>query len=98
MSLVYCPECGNEVSGSAVACPNCGRPLSAGVVTDPAVGDSAVHNIPVVERIEDPVTGRTVAARPVVERHVVTPGPVRTRETVPAWAIALMAILGVTVL
>jgi hypothetical protein len=51
-----------------------------------------------VERLEDPVTGRTVAARPVVERHVVTPGPVRTRETVPAWAIALIAILGVTVL
>ena len=75
-----------------------GRPLSAGVVTDAAVGETAVHDIPVVERIEDPVTGRTVAARPVVERHVVTPGPVRTRETVPAWAIALMAILGVTVL
>jgi hypothetical protein len=51
-----------------------------------------------VERLEDPVTGRTVAARPVVERHVVTPGPVRTREAVPAWAIALIAILGVTVL
>jgi hypothetical protein len=29
---------------------------------------------------------------------VVTPGPVRTREAVPAWAIALIAILGVTVL
>jgi len=54
--------------------------------------------VPMVERLEDPVTGRTVAARPVVERHVVTPGPVRTRETVPAWAIALIAILGVTVL
>lgn len=29
MSLVNCPECGNEVSNEAVACPNCGRPLSA---------------------------------------------------------------------
>ncbi|MEO8572911.1 MAG: zinc ribbon domain-containing protein [Pyrinomonadaceae bacterium] len=29
MSLIYCPECGHEVSASAVACPNCGRPLSA---------------------------------------------------------------------
>lgn len=27
MSLIYCPECGNEISDSAVACPNCGRPI-----------------------------------------------------------------------
>ncbi len=27
MSLIVCPECGNEVSDSAVACPVCGRPL-----------------------------------------------------------------------
>ena len=98
MSLVYCPECGNEVSGSSVACPNCGRPLSAGVVAEVPVNEARVQDVPMVERLEDPVTGRTVAARPVVERHVVKPGPVRTRETVPAWAIALIAILGVTVL
>ena len=98
MSLVYCPECGNEVSGSSVACPNCGRPLSAGVVAEVPVNEARGQDVPMVERLEDPVTGRTVAARPVVERHVVTPGPVRTRETVPAWAIALIAILGVTVL
>ncbi len=29
MSMIYCPECGHEISGAAVACPNCGRPLSA---------------------------------------------------------------------
>jgi hypothetical protein len=29
MSLVYCPECGHEISANAVACPNCGRPISA---------------------------------------------------------------------
>lgn len=26
MSLIYCPECGHEISNEAVACPNCGRP------------------------------------------------------------------------
>jgi len=72
--------------------------LSAGVVAEVPVNEARVQDVPMVERLEDPVTGRTVAARPVVERHVVTPGPVRTRETVPAWAIALIAILGVTVL
>lgn len=29
MSMIYCPECGHEISTAAVACPNCGRPLSA---------------------------------------------------------------------
>lgn len=29
MALVYCPECGHEISNAAVACPNCGRPISA---------------------------------------------------------------------
>lgn len=29
MSIIYCPECGHEVSHAAVACPNCGRPLQA---------------------------------------------------------------------
>jgi hypothetical protein len=40
MSLVYCPECGHEISQNAVACPNCGLPIQ-----DPAV---VVENNPVV--------------------------------------------------
>jgi uncharacterized OB-fold protein len=32
MSLIYCPECGHEISANAVACPNCGRPISTPVV------------------------------------------------------------------
>lgn len=36
MALIYCPECGHEISNNAVACPNCGRPISA--------------NTPVIER------------------------------------------------
>ena len=27
MSMIYCPECGHEVSASAVACPNCAHPF-----------------------------------------------------------------------
>jgi hypothetical protein len=34
MSLITCPDCGNQVSTDAVACPNCGRPL-APVVVEP---------------------------------------------------------------
>ena len=29
MSLIYCPECGHEISTAAVACPNCGRPINS---------------------------------------------------------------------
>ncbi|HMJ09743.1 MAG TPA: zinc-ribbon domain-containing protein [Pyrinomonadaceae bacterium] len=34
MSLIYCPECGHEISNSAVACPNCGRPINARPVVE----------------------------------------------------------------
>lgn len=29
MSLIYCPECGHEISTAAIACPSCGRPINA---------------------------------------------------------------------
>jgi hypothetical protein len=28
MALIYCPDCGKEVSDSATNCPNCAYPLS----------------------------------------------------------------------
>lgn len=34
MSLIYCPECGHEISANAVACPNCGRPIVAQPVVE----------------------------------------------------------------
>src|SRR5438105_1128950 len=34
MPLIYCPECGHEISNAAVACPNCGRPINAAPVVD----------------------------------------------------------------
>ncbi len=33
MSLIYCPECGHEISQAAIACPSCGRPINAPVPT-----------------------------------------------------------------
>ena len=44
MSLMLCPECGNEVSDAAVACPVCGRPLR----TNPVVKEV----VPVVRKRE----------------------------------------------
>jgi hypothetical protein len=32
MSMIYCPECGHEISSEAVACPSCGRPTGVGHV------------------------------------------------------------------
>lgn len=31
MSMIKCPECGNEVSDKARACPNCGNPIDTNV-------------------------------------------------------------------
>jgi hypothetical protein len=46
MSLIYCPECGHEISHAAIACPNCGRPLNRQPIAPAPV---------VVERVD---TGR----------------------------------------
>jgi type II secretory pathway pseudopilin PulG len=42
MSLMYCPECGHEISQNAIACPNCGLPIQG---AEPAV---VVDDRPVV--------------------------------------------------
>jgi hypothetical protein len=46
MPLLFCPECGHEISQNAVACPNCGRPLQ----TTPPVVEKKVVIPPPVER------------------------------------------------
>jgi zinc ribbon protein len=47
MSLIYCPECGHEVSNTAVACPQCGRPLNVQPVVERKV---VVAPAPIRER------------------------------------------------
>ena len=42
MSLLFCPECGNEISDAAVACPNCGRPVRS----IPVVQETVVRTPP----------------------------------------------------
>src|SRR5512141_734272 len=44
MSLIYCPECGHEISAAAVACPNCGRPIGARPVVERKIVATPVHN------------------------------------------------------
>lgn len=44
MALIYCPECGHEISSAAVACPQCGRPTN---VRPPAAA------VVVPDRVED---------------------------------------------
>ncbi len=48
MSLSNCPECGHDVSTSAVACPSCGRPLQ---VVTPPVRPVVVNEVPREEGI-----------------------------------------------
>ena len=45
MPLVFCPECGHEISDAALACPNCGRPLQ----TNPVVEEVVVKRPPARE-------------------------------------------------
>ena len=48
MSLINCPECGNQVSTTAVACPNCGYPFAPPAVEAQTVVREVVP--PVVEK------------------------------------------------
>jgi hypothetical protein len=43
MALIYCPECGHEISSTAVACPQCGRPTNV----TPPVASRVIVNDPV---------------------------------------------------
>jgi hypothetical protein len=43
MALIYCPECGHEISSTAVACPQCGRPTNVA----PPVASRVIVNDPV---------------------------------------------------
>lgn len=42
MPIVFCPECGHEISDAAVACPNCGRPLRS----IPVVEETIIRTAP----------------------------------------------------
>lgn len=42
MALINCPDCGKEVSTSAVACPNCGHPMA----TSPVEERTVVREVP----------------------------------------------------
>jgi predicted amidophosphoribosyltransferase len=35
--MIPCPDCGREVSRSAVACPGCGRPIAPSQHTIPTI-------------------------------------------------------------
>ena len=48
MSLMICPECGNEVSDQAAACPKCGHPFEAATVVVPAAPPPPVVHEPVI--------------------------------------------------
>lgn len=48
MSLINCPECGKEVSNTAIACPNCGHPMAPPAVEERTVIRETVP--PVVEK------------------------------------------------
>jgi len=37
MPIIFCPECGQEISDAAIACPNCGRPLRTAPVVEETV-------------------------------------------------------------
>ena len=39
MALIYCRECGKQISDNAVACPHCGYALAQQVVADPNRSD-----------------------------------------------------------
>lgn len=47
MAIIHCPECGKEVSNTAVACPNCGHPLAPPAVERKTIVREAP---PVVEK------------------------------------------------
>lgn len=53
MPLIYCPDCGKELSDSAINCPNCAYPLSK-------LKNKISRPIPIIQNNELVVTGYIV--------------------------------------
>ena len=43
MALVFCPDCGKQVSEHAEVCPNCGYPVKSNI--DPFIKENTVNNV-----------------------------------------------------
>lgn len=43
MALIFCSECGHQVSDKASACPNCGAPISVSAPVPPVPPATPVH-------------------------------------------------------
>lgn len=37
MAMIYCPECGAQISDAAYTCPHCGRPIKPTIEIQPAM-------------------------------------------------------------
>lgn len=51
MSLITCPDCGTQVSVSAVACPQCGRPMAPAIVEPIPAPEVIVRDVPRKEKL-----------------------------------------------
>lgn len=82
MSLIICPDCGNECSVQAVSCPNCGHPFETPVlVEEPTVIASKPE----------------VLIAPAAPRPEVFIAPVAPKKDFPYWVFVPLAILLVAV-
>lgn len=78
MALIKCPECGNEVSTSAVACPKCGFPI----VNAPSVFETVSHDV----TVEDIKSGTDSNNNVVQEPFPVLPTVMNVGKQIANWS------------
>ncbi len=72
MSLIKCPECGNQVSSNAAACPRCGqpfKPVNNDIVKCPRCGSTNVKVISGASKAASIVMWGVFAANKVINHY-----------------------------
>lgn len=68
MSLIQCPECGNQISDRAVMCPKCGLPIAGGWSGYEYRSQARLFGLPLVHIASgiNPSTGRPRIAKGII--------------------------------
>lgn len=107
MALIKCPECGKDISDTAVACPNCGYPIARmnpaqqqqgqGNINPMAVPTSKPQGNPMSVPVSKPQGNTQMSGSSSAQQNI--PVPKKPKKKIKgktiAWIIGILFVLGI---